>query len=175
LWLGRLAVSTLDTRYFCSQLYICITRGPGSSSEKSDSRLEDVVLELILTFIIICKRLYYSGIFEAKAVIKRHDVKLALMQTPYPAYVRLFVEHTSLVACHTDHVLAKALHHLLSMPAVRHGPNRLPLHTARGATMRSVMSMVSMVPNWALRVSRHGATRAISSVEGSASPAAALV
>jgi hypothetical protein len=58
------------------------------------------------------------------------------------------------------------------MPAVRHRSNRLPLHTARRATVRSVVTMMS---SRSLRVGRHGTARTISSVKGSSSPAAALV
>jgi hypothetical protein len=66
----------------------------------------------------------------------------------------------------------KHLDHLLTMPAVRHGSNRLPLHTARRATVRGVVSVTTSRAIW---VRSHGAAGAISSVERSAAPAAALV
>jgi hypothetical protein len=67
--------------------------------------------------------------------------------------------------------LAQSLDHLLTMPVIRHAANRLPLHTARGATMRGVVSVSSR----AIRVGTHGASWTISSVPWSAAPAAALV
>jgi hypothetical protein len=57
------------------------------------------------------------------------------------------------------------------VPAIRGSANRFPLHTARRATMRGMVSMSSR----SIRVRSHGATGPISSVEGSAAPAAALV
>jgi hypothetical protein len=57
------------------------------------------------------------------------------------------------------------------MPVIRHAANWFPLHTARCATMRSVVSVSSR----AIGVRTHGATGTISSVSWSASPAAALV
>lgn len=50
--------------------------------------------------------------------------------------------------------------------------NRLPLHAARRAAMRSVMSIVT---SRAIRVSSRSAARTIGGVEGSAAPAATLM
>jgi hypothetical protein len=63
------------------------------------------------------------------------------------------------------------LNHLLAVPAIGCSANRLPLHTARSATVRSVLSISSR----SLRLRSHGAAGTISSVERRAAPATALV
>jgi hypothetical protein len=58
------------------------------------------------------------------------------------------------------------------MSTIRHRSNRLPLHAARRAAMRSVMSMVT---SRAVRVRSHSAARTISSIKWRAAPATTLM
>jgi len=122
-----------------------------------------VIMKEYTMVVVSLKQNTIIGVMEtADAQCKRYNVITII-------HVHSSLFFTPSTSCE---VIADSSNHLLTMSAIGHRSDRLPLHTARRAGMRSVMSMV---PSRSVRVRSHGTARTVSGVEWSATPATTLM